>query len=95
MRSPRCLVTASFGPRHYAAPDFVARLLAAGGRRQPCALCRGGEKAALGALQAGLGRLEASRAALIPIRKSPAWWELPPDERRAIFEDKSRHIAAV
>jgi chlorite dismutase len=52
------------------------------------------EKAALGAVQAGLGRPNASRAALIPIRKSPAWWELTQDERRAIFEDKSHHIAA-
>jgi len=32
-------------------------------------------------------------AALIPIRKSPAWWALPQDERRAIFEQRSRHIA--
>ena len=40
-----------------------------------------------------LGRKEATRAALIPIRKSAAWWELTQDERRKIFEDKSRHIA--
>lgn len=40
-----------------------------------------------------LGRPEATRAALIPIRKTPAWWELPQDERRAIFEDRTRHIA--
>jgi hypothetical protein len=52
------------------------------------------EKTALGAVQAGLGRPEATRAALIPIRKSAAWWELTQDERRGIFEDKSRHIAA-
>jgi hypothetical protein len=36
---------------------------------------------------------EATRAALIPIRKSEAWWTLPHDERRAIFEERSRHIA--
>jgi chlorite dismutase len=53
-----------------------------------------GEKVALGAVQAGLDRPEATRAALIPIRKSAAWWELTQEERRAIFEDKSRHIAA-
>jgi chlorite dismutase len=53
-----------------------------------------GEKTALGAVQAGLGRPEATQAALIPIRKSPAWWELTQEERRAIFEDKSHHIAA-
>jgi chlorite dismutase len=42
--------------------------------------------------QAGLARPEATRAALIPIRKTPAWWELAQDERRAIFEEQSRHI---
>ena len=36
---------------------------------------------------------EASCGALIPIRKSAAWWELTQEERRQIFEDKSRHIA--
>jgi len=39
-----------------------------------------------------LGRAEATRAALIPIRKSAEWWALPQDERRAIFEGRSRHI---
>ena len=29
---------------------------------------------------------------MIPIRKSAAWWNLPPDERRAIFEERSHHI---
>jgi chlorite dismutase len=52
------------------------------------------EKIALTSVQAGLGRPEATRAALIPIRKSPAWWELTQEERRKIFEDKSHHIAA-
>lgn len=51
------------------------------------------EKTALVAIQAGLGRPEATRAALIPIRKTAAWWDMTQDERRAIFEDKSRHIA--
>jgi hypothetical protein len=51
------------------------------------------EKAQLAAAQAGLGRAEATCAALIPIRKSPAWWELTQEERRRIFEDKSRHVA--
>lgn len=40
-----------------------------------------------------LGRPEASRAALIPIRKSDTWWDLPQDERRAILEQRSRHIS--
>lgn len=51
------------------------------------------EKADLVAVQQPLGRPEATRGALIPIKKSQAWWELPQDERRAIFEDRSAHIA--
>jgi chlorite dismutase len=51
------------------------------------------EKTALGARQAGLGRSEADCAALIPIEKSAAWWDLTQDERRQIFEEKSHHIA--
>jgi hypothetical protein len=46
----------------------------------------------LAARQEALRRAEASRAALIPIRKSAAWWALGQDERRAIFEEQSRHI---
>ena len=34
-----------------------------------------------------------TRAALIPIRKSEAWWDLAQDERRRIFEESSHHIA--
>jgi chlorite dismutase len=45
----------------------------------------------LRAVQEGLGRPAAWRAALIPIKKSQAWWELAQDERRAIFEEQSRH----
>lgn len=48
---------------------------------------------ALAARQQGLGRPDATRAALIPIRKSEAWWALAQDERRAILEEQSRHIA--
>jgi Chlorite dismutase len=51
------------------------------------------EKTRLEAVQAGLGRPEASCAALIPIKKSLAWWELTQPERRRIFEDQSHHIA--
>lgn len=54
----------------------------------------GREKLRLEAVQAGLGRAEATRAALIPMSKSPAWWDLPQDERRAIFEERSHHISA-
>src|SRR4029079_13110465 len=51
------------------------------------------EKTALAAVTPPLDRPDATRAALIPIRKSAAWWDLAQDERRAIFEARSRHIA--
>jgi Chlorite dismutase len=50
------------------------------------------EKTALASRQEGLGRPASTRAALIPIRKTTAWWELPQDERREIFEAQSKHI---
>src|SRR5262245_50572941 len=50
------------------------------------------EAATLAAVQEGLGRPRASRAALIPIRKSEAWWDLAQDQRRSIFAASSRHI---
>jgi chlorite dismutase len=50
------------------------------------------ELSTLTAVQAGLRRTRATCAALIPIRKSASWWELAQDERRAIFEEQSRHI---
>lgn len=49
------------------------------------------EAKALAAQQPALGREEATRAALIPIRKSARWWAAPQDERRAIYEERSRH----
>ena len=52
------------------------------------------EKETLSAVQAGLGRAESTRAALIPIKKSAAWWALAQDERRAIFEERSHHTQA-
>lgn len=51
------------------------------------------EKVALVSRQEGLGRPASTCAALIPIRKTPAWWALPQDERRHVFEAQSRHIA--
>lgn len=51
------------------------------------------ERQQLVAVQEGLGRPAASHAALIPIRKSSAWWQLTQDDRRAIFEQSSRHTA--
>src|SRR5262245_35868689 len=50
------------------------------------------EKTRLAAVQPELGRPQATAAAFIPIRKSPAWWALTQDERRAIFEESSAHI---
>jgi chlorite dismutase len=47
---------------------------------------------ALVASQQGLLRPQATRAALIPIRKTETWWALAQDERRAIFEEQSSHI---
>ena len=51
------------------------------------------EQEALDAKQPQLGRAEATRAALIPITKSDAWWRLAQDERRELFEESSHHIA--
>jgi hypothetical protein len=50
------------------------------------------EVAAMKKRQQGLGRPEATRAALIPIRKTNSWWTLSQDERRSIFEEQSHHI---
>ena len=51
------------------------------------------EKVRLAAIQEGLGRRESLLAALIPIKKTEAWWALAQDERRALFEARSHHIA--
>ncbi|HEY6724226.1 MAG TPA: chlorite dismutase family protein [Polyangiaceae bacterium] len=50
------------------------------------------EKEELVAVQQPIGRPAARLGALIPIKKSQAWWDLPQDERRAIFEERSAHI---
>lgn len=49
------------------------------------------EKKLLAEKQQALGRDHATCAALIPIKKSAAWWALTQDERRQIFEEQSRH----
>jgi len=49
------------------------------------------ELSQLRARQQGLGRAQARYAAMIPIKKSAGWWDLAQDERRAIFEETSRH----
>lgn len=86
-------------------PDPAPRLAVHEGRDPPAAAwalravtsniryTRRDEVAQLTARQEGLGRPAANRAALIPIRKTPAWWAMAQDERRAIMEEQSRHIA--
>jgi chlorite dismutase len=51
------------------------------------------EQTALSSVQEGLGRPDATCAAMIPMSKSPEWWALTQDERREIFEGRSAHIA--
>lgn len=51
------------------------------------------EIVSLKAVQQPLGRPEARCAAMIPIRKTAAWWDMAQDERRAIFEETSHHNA--
>ena len=51
------------------------------------------EQDALAAQQAPLGRPEARCATLVAVRKSPAWWAMPHDERRTILEERSSDIA--
>lgn len=50
------------------------------------------EKEKLNAKEVHLGRKKATCAALIPIRKSEAWWNLAQDERRNIMETQSKHM---
>lgn len=52
------------------------------------------EHEALVSRQELLGRPGSTRAALIPIKKSEAWWELAQDERRRVFEESSHHVAS-
>ena len=49
------------------------------------------EREKLIAVQQELGKSQATCAALIPIRKTPEWWALAQDDRRAIFEKRSHH----
>ena len=49
------------------------------------------ERSQIVAKQLGLGRPEATCAALISIRKNDAWWALTQDERLNIFKEQSHH----
>jgi Chlorite dismutase len=51
------------------------------------------EKLQLEARQEGLGRSDSTLAVLIPIKKTEEWWQLSQDERREIFEEKSKHTS--
>lgn len=51
------------------------------------------ELTTLRTLQEPLGRAHVRLAAMIPIKKTAAWWDLAQDERRAIFEETSQHTA--
>ena len=78
------------GP-HFSTPPDAAWTLR--GVRSHERYLRRDEKHRLASIQEGLGRATSSRAALIPIAKSAAWWDLAQDERRAILEERSAHIA--
>lgn len=51
------------------------------------------ERTQLVAAQEDLGRPACTLGAMIPMKKSDAWYALTQDERRAIFEARSRHTA--
>jgi len=51
------------------------------------------EKKVLDATPSILAKPGATRAALIPVTKSAAWWAMAQDERRAVLEERSHHIA--
>ena len=54
--------------------------------RDPCRACS--SRRATTRAREALG----NTGSLIPVRKSSAWWDLPQDERRAIFQERSHHI---
>jgi hypothetical protein len=49
----------------------------------------------LRAVQSGLGRPQATCAALIPITKSAAWWALAQDERMGVFQRAKHHAIGL
>ena len=51
------------------------------------------EASMLKSRQSALGRPEAVYGALIPIRKNTSWWALAQDERREIYQERSRHTS--
>jgi chlorite dismutase len=71
-------------------PDGVAWILR--GTTSNSRYAHAAEQERLVAKQPPLGRSQATMSALIPIRKTAAWWDLAQDQRRKIFEEQSRHI---
>lgn len=86
--SPVAAVTVIDGEAAPVAPAWILRGVASHLRYTTHA-----ERAELVQRQEGLGRPGASLAALIPLRKSPAWWALAQDERRRIIVDSSQHFS--
>ena len=84
------LVAVIEGPGTRLSPNAVWVLRGAVRREE---YATGAEHEALARRQQPLGRPTAIHAALIPITKSQAWWQLSQDKRRAIFEETSHHIA--
>lgn len=82
-------------PKHLSAPEEPATAWVLRGTSTHVRYAQQGEVDTLRAVQPGLGRENCTCAALIPIRKNDAWWDLPQDERRAIFEERSQHIVAT
>jgi hypothetical protein len=70
-------------------PDFIWRLSGATGNLRYTSR---NERDLLTVRQEPIGRMTAKCAALIPIKKSAAWWALAQDERRTIIEEHSHHI---
>jgi len=78
-----------FGPPRSEQSEACWRLLGAIGSAR---YLHRDERQSLVAVQPVLGRSEASMAAFIAIRKTEPWWALAQDERREIFERRSKHI---
>lgn len=82
-------------PEHLALRDLPSSAWALRATSTQVRYVERSEQERLRPLQPPLGRQNCSHAALIPIRKADAWWDLPQDERRAIFEERSQHIAST
>lgn len=84
---PRLAVRTGTDP----APEGAAWCL--GGVTSNLRYTQRGEMQALAERGNVTGRPEARHAALIPISKSAEWWAMAQDERRAVFEEVSRHTS--